>query len=95
VPALPDVPTIAESGLPGYEAILWHGLIAPRNVPKAIVDRTNEVLNKALRTKDMEERLAGDGVAPAGGTPDQFHARIRNDVALWAKVVKKAGIKVE
>ena len=95
VPALPDVPTIAESGLPGYEAILWHGLIAPRNVPKAIIDRTNEVLNKALRTKDMEERLAGDGVAPAGGTPDQFQARIRSDVALWAKVVKKAGVKVE
>ncbi len=89
------VPTIAEAGVPGYEAVLWHGLIAPKGVPKAIVDRINKEVVEALKNKDAVDKLETDGVAPAGGTADQFAALIKSDIALWAKVVKDGNIKVE
>ena len=89
------VPTIAESGVPGYEAVLWHGLIAPKGVPKAIVERINKEISGALKNKEAIEKLETDGVAPAGGTADQFAALIKKDIALWSKVVKDGNIKVE
>jgi tripartite-type tricarboxylate transporter receptor subunit TctC len=93
--ALPDVPTIAESGVKGYDVVLWHGLIGPKGLPRPIVDRVNGELNKALKAKDMEEKLAADGVSPAGGTPEQFGAIIKRDIETWARVVKQAGVKAE
>ncbi len=93
--ALPDVPTLAESGVKGYDVVLWHGLIGPKGLPRPIVDRVNGDLNKALKAKDMEEKLATDGVSPAGGTPEQFGAIIKRDIETWAKVVKQAGVKAE
>jgi len=93
--ALPDVPTIAESGVKGYDVVLWHGLVGPKGLPRAIVDRVNGDLNKALRAKDMEEKLATDGVSPAGGTPEQFGAIIKRDIDTWRKVVQMAGVKAE
>jgi tripartite-type tricarboxylate transporter receptor subunit TctC len=95
VPAEPKIPTIAETGVPGYEALLWHGLIGPKGLPKPIVDRINADANKSLKDKDMIERLEGDGVAPAGGTPDTFLALIKKDIEVWRKVVNKAGVKAE
>jgi tripartite-type tricarboxylate transporter receptor subunit TctC len=95
VDALPDVPTIGESGLKGYETVLWHGLIGPKNLPRPIVDRVNGDLNKILQAKDMQDKLAGDGVTAAGGTPEQFGATIRRDIDTWRKVVQKAGVKAE
>jgi tripartite-type tricarboxylate transporter receptor subunit TctC len=95
IAALPDVPTVNESGLKGYDVILWHGLIGPKGVQRAIVDRVNGELNKALKAKDMEEKLAADGVSPAGGTPEQFGALIKRDIDVWRKVVQKAGVKAE
>ena len=95
IPAAPDVPTIAESGVKGYEVILWHGLIAPKALPKPILDRVNSELNKALKSKEMQDRLAGDGVSAAGGTPEQFAALIKKDIEVWRQVVKKAGVKAE
>ena len=95
ITAAPDVPTIAESGVKGYEVILWHGLIAPKGLPKPILDRVNGELNKALNTKEMTDRLAGDGVSAAGGTPEQFAALIKKDIEVWRGVVKKAGVKAE
>ena len=95
IAAAPDVPTIAESGVKGYEVILWHGLIAPKGLPKPILDRVNGELNKALQTKEMTDRLAGDGVSAAGGTPEQFAALIKKDIEVWRNVVKKAGVKAE
>ena len=89
------VPPIAEAGLPGYEAVLWHGLIGPKGVPKAIVERMNKEIAAALKNKDAVEKLETDGVAPAGGSADQFAALIKKDIALWAKVVKDGNIKVE
>lgn len=95
IEALPDVPTINESGLKGYEVVLWHGLIAPKNLPKPILDRVNGELNKILKNKDMQDKLAGDGVTAAGGTPEAFGALIKKDIDTWRKVVQKAGVKAE
>lgn len=95
IAAAPEVPTISESGLKGYEVILWHGLIAPKGLPKPILDRVNNELNKALQSKEMADRLAGDGVSAAGGTPEQFTALIKKDIEVWRNVVKKAGVKAE
>ena len=95
IAAAPDVPTIAESGVKGYDVILWHGLIAPKGLPRPILDRVNSELNKALQSKEMQDRLAGDGVSAAGGTPEQFAALIKKDIEVWRKVVQKAGVKAE
>jgi tripartite-type tricarboxylate transporter receptor subunit TctC len=95
LPTLPDVPTIAESGVKGYDVILWHGLVGPKGLPRPIVDRVNGELNKALLAKDMAEKLATDGVSAAGGTPEQFAAIIKRDIAVWRDVVKRAGVKAE
>ena len=89
------VPTIAEAGLPGYEAILWHGLIAPKGVPKAIVDRISKEVAESLKNPEAVQKLETDGVGPVGSTPDQFAALIKKDIALWKKVVTDGNIKVE
>jgi tripartite-type tricarboxylate transporter receptor subunit TctC len=95
IDAAPHLPTVTESGLKGYDPILWHGLIAPKNLPKPILDRVNGELNKILKSKEMQDKLAGDGVSAAGGTPEQFAALIRKDIEVWRKVVQKAGVKAE
>ncbi len=93
--AAPDVPTMAESGLPGYEVVLWHGLVGPKGLPRAIVERINTEANQILKVKEMDALLATDGVAPAGGTPEQFAATIKSEIERWGNVVKQAGVKVD
>jgi tripartite-type tricarboxylate transporter receptor subunit TctC len=93
--ALPDVPAVHESGLKGYEVYNWHGLIAPKGVARTIVDLLNAEANKALKAKDMEEKLAADGVSPAGGTPEQLAAAIKREVETWRSVAQKVGVKPE
>jgi tripartite-type tricarboxylate transporter receptor subunit TctC len=95
ISALPDLPTVAEAGVPGYEVVLWHGLVAPKGVPRPIVERLNREANEVLKAKEMEELLATDGVAPAGGTSDKFRAVIKADIERWRGVVKQANIKVD
>ena len=95
VGAAPELPTVAESGLPGYEVVLWHGLVGPKNLPRAIVDRINTEANQILKVKELDTLLATDGVAPAGGTPEQFTATIKSDIERWRKVVQQAGVKVD
>jgi tripartite-type tricarboxylate transporter receptor subunit TctC len=95
IPALPEVPTVAESGLPGYEVVLWHGLIGPKGLPKAVVDRINGDVNKALKQKETADKLESDGVAPAGGTAEQFAAQIKKEIGVWRKVAADAGVKAE
>ena len=95
LPALPNVPTVAEAGLPGYEVDLWHGLIAPKGLPRTIVDKINKAANESLTLKDTAEKLATDGVAPAGGTPEQFAATIRKEIELWKKLAADGLIKAE
>jgi len=89
------VPPIAESGLPGYEAVLWHGLIGPKGIPRPVVERVNKEIAAALNNKEAVDKLETDGVVPAAGTAEQFAALIKSDIALWARVVKDGNIKVE
>jgi tripartite-type tricarboxylate transporter receptor subunit TctC len=92
---MPELPSVAESGLPGYESISCYGLIAPRNLPKPVVERVNTEVNKILKSKEMIDRLAADGVSAVGGTPEQFLALIKRDIGTWGRIVRKAGIKAE
>jgi tripartite-type tricarboxylate transporter receptor subunit TctC len=94
-PALPNIPTIAESGLPGFEASSWFGLLAPSGTPAAVVARINADVNQWLQTAEAKEKLLAQGAAPAGGTPEQFAAHIRAETEKWAKVVKVSGAKVD
>ncbi len=95
IPALPEVPTIAESGVAGYDVILWHGLIGPKGLPRAVVDRINGEVTKTLKLKETAEQLQNDGVSPAGGTPEQFAAQIKKEIGVWKKVAADAGVKQE
>jgi tripartite-type tricarboxylate transporter receptor subunit TctC len=95
IPALPEVPTVAESGVPGYDVVLWHGLIGPKGLPRAIVDRINGEVTKSLKLKETAEQLQNDGVSPAGGTPEQFAAQIKKEIGVWRKVAADAGVKAE
>jgi tripartite-type tricarboxylate transporter receptor subunit TctC len=93
--AAPDLPTVSEAGVPGYQVVLWHGLVGPKGVPMAIVERVNRAANDALKSKDVEDLLAADGVAPAGGTPEQLRVLIKADIERWRGVVSQANIKVD
>ena len=93
--ALPDVPTIAESGLPTYEDSTWFGVLAPAGTPSAIVGRLNAELVKISRSSEVVERIAPDGGEPVGNTPEQFARRIAADITRWRKLVTEAGIRLE
>ena len=93
--AEPDVPALAESGVPGYDVALWHGLVGPKGLPRPVVDRINTEVNKILKLKETADRLQTDGVSPVGGTPEKFAQQIRKEVELWRKVVAATGVKVE
>jgi tripartite-type tricarboxylate transporter receptor subunit TctC len=95
IAAAPDVPTVAESGYPSYEVTNWHGLVGPKGLPKEIVQRLNREVNEAVKSKEVEKVLAGDGLEPAGGSPEDLAGIMKAEVARWAQVVKRAGIKVE
>ena len=92
---MPDLPTIAESGVPGYEAIQWFGLLAPAGTPAAIVDRLQAETAKILETPAMKARLAIEGAEPIGNSPAEFSALIKAEMAKWSEVAKAAGIKPE
>ena len=91
--ALPDVPTVAESGLPGYEAVLWVAMVTPAGTPTAITTRLNRELNDILKAADTREALAAQGVETEPGTPDAVTQRIKTDIDKWRGVVAKSGIK--
>lgn len=92
---LPDLPTIAESGVPGYENSTWHGWLAPAGTPPAILNRLNAELVKSTRAPDVVERLAPDGGEPVGSTAEQFARYIAADMARWSKLVKETGMRFE
>lgn len=92
LPALPDLPTVAEAGVPGYEAINWFGFLAPAAVDRKIIEAFNAEVNRVLKLPDVKERLATIGAEPAGGSAAEFERYIRADTKKWAKVIKDAGI---
>jgi len=94
-PAFPELPTIAEAGVPGYLAPTWTGVIAPAGVPRPIVDKLNAAINKALESEAFKEKFAKIGDEPAGGTPEEFAATIKADSAKWGDVVRRSGAKLE
>ena len=81
--------------MPGYEVVLWHGLVGPKGLPREVVDKINAAANQILKVPEMDKLLATDGVSPAGGTPEQFQATIKTDIERWRKVVQQAGVKVD
>jgi len=92
---LPEVPTLAESGLPGYEAGSWYGILAPAGTPSAIVTRLNAEINAAIRQPEVRERLAAEGAEVIGGTPEEFAVHIRSELARMKKLVREGGLRVE
>jgi tripartite-type tricarboxylate transporter receptor subunit TctC len=93
--ALPEFPTFAESGVAGYEATSWQGLVAPAGTPRAIVMKLNTELRRALQLPEIGARLAAEGSEAGTTTPDEFGAYIRSEIAKWRKVVKTSGIKTD
>ena len=91
----PDLPTVAESGVPGFDAAAWIGMLAPAGTPREIVARINAELNKGLAGAEMRDRLISMGSDPVGGSADEFGAFIKSELAKWAKVVKDSGAKVD
>jgi tripartite-type tricarboxylate transporter receptor subunit TctC len=94
-PGFPDIPTVAEAGVPGYEAATWSGVIAPAGVSRPIVNKLNAMINRAIQSKTFRDRFAMIGDEPAGGSPEEFAAQIKKDSAKWADVIKRSGAKLD
>jgi tripartite-type tricarboxylate transporter receptor subunit TctC len=91
----PDIPSIAESGVAGFDLASWHALIGPRSLPPAVVERVHREISRTLSTREVEERMRADGVSPAGSTPEELRARLQQEVPMWKNVVARAKIKVD
>jgi len=93
--ALPDLPTTAEAGVPGYEASTWYGVLAPAHTPAAVIARLHENIVKILAVPETRARLADQGFEPVGNSPEEFGAYIKSEIAKWGKVIGDAGIRPE
>jgi tripartite-type tricarboxylate transporter receptor subunit TctC len=93
--AVPEIPAVAEAGIPGYESLQRYGVLAPANTPREIISRLHSELARVLQSPDVKERLSGDGADPVGNTPDEFARFIRAETEKWARVAREAGIKQE
>jgi tripartite-type tricarboxylate transporter receptor subunit TctC len=93
--AAPELPTMREAGVPGYEVAGWYGILAPAKTPQPIITKLNLEIVRILHTEELKDRLSADGSEPVGNTPEQFGAHIKSEVAKWNKVVKEAGIRAE
>jgi tripartite-type tricarboxylate transporter receptor subunit TctC len=94
-PAAPEIPTVAESGVPGYEVTTFYGVSAPAKTPRPVIDRLHSEIVRALKSPDIQERMKGLGADPVGNTPEQYTAFMQAEIAKWDKVIKAAGIKGE
>ena len=95
IAALPDMPTISEAGVPGYEVVLWYGVLGPKGLPKDIVARWNSEVNRIVQTQEMKERFVQEGIEAAPGTPEHFAQFLKRDIEKWMKVVKDANVKAQ
>ena len=91
--ALPEVPTISEAGLPGYDAASWYGLFAPAGIPKDVLRVLSTEIVKIMQVPEVRQRFSGDGFEPVGSTPDQFSKFVRTEIVKWEKIIKTAGLK--
>jgi len=91
----PEIPTVAESGVPGFEVLAWYNMFAPARTPRSIVNRLNAEVNRMLQQPDVRERFKGLGVSPLGGTPEDLGTLLKVEIARYAKLIKDSGIKVE
>ena len=94
-PGFPDLPTVAEAGVPGYAAPTWSGVIAPAGVPRPIIERLNAAINRAIASQIFRDRFASIGDEPAGGSPEDFAEVIRSDSAKWGDVIRRAGARLD
>jgi tripartite-type tricarboxylate transporter receptor subunit TctC len=94
-PIFPDIPTIAEAGVPGYETNAWGGIVVPVGTPRAVVSKLNTEINKALQSPTLRERYAAIEAEPVGGTPEAFAEFVKKETVKWADVVKKSGAKLD
>jgi tripartite-type tricarboxylate transporter receptor subunit TctC len=94
-PAIPDIPTVAEAGVPGYETGSWYGIVVPAGTPKAAIDRLSREIIAIVRAPEITGRLNDEAVIPVGSTPAEFTAHIKNELARWAKTIKQAGLALE
>ncbi|MFM9887870.1 MAG: Bug family tripartite tricarboxylate transporter substrate binding protein [Burkholderiales bacterium] len=94
-PSAPEIPTVSEAGLPGFEVTSWYGILAPAGTPKPITERLAAEMTKAIATPDLSERLSSLGATPVGNTPDEFGAHLRRESEKWAKAVKASGARVD
>jgi len=92
---VPDIPNMAEAGLPGFEVETWYGALGPAGLPRDIVDKLSREFDRILKLPEMSERFHSQGVEPTGGAPEQFGARIASDIAKWAKVAKESGARAD
>ena len=92
---MPDVPTVAEQGYPGYEALNWYGFLGPAGMPKPIVERLHDEIAKALSNPEVVSAMKKTGVEPQSSQPAEFAAYIKSEYATWGKVIKQAGIKAQ
>jgi len=90
-----DIPTIAEAGVPGYEAVQWFGVLAPAGTPREIIARLHKEVVRTVQTPDIRQKLVNDGADPVGSSPKEFAAFLRSETTKWAKVAKDIGIKPE
>jgi tripartite-type tricarboxylate transporter receptor subunit TctC len=93
--ALPDLPTVAESGIPGFEATNWFGILAPRRTPAPVISKLSSLIATSMRSADVKDRLLRDGAEPVGSTPEEFANLIRAELKRWGEVVKLSGAKVD
>ena len=94
-PAAPDIPTMAESGLPGFEVASWYGLLAPAGTPREIITRLHAEVVKAVASPEVRERFQSFGAEPVGSSPEEFATQIKSDIAKWAKVAKAANVRAD
>ena len=94
-PAAPEIPTVAESGLPGYDTFDWQGVVGPRGMPRAVVERLNTEFSRIMQSKEVADRLLADGVVPSPGTPEEFGAFIAKEIEVVRGIVTQAGIKLD
>ena len=92
---MPDVPTVAEAGFPGFEAGAWYGVLAPAGTPRPLIERLNAEFTRIARLSDVQQRLGSEAYEVIADTPEQFAAAIRTEIAKWAPIVKQAGLRAD